>query len=350
MTELIWKSGTGFDLFASLVVLHNPAIFGLRRSWAAGVRQRLSPPNQVFLEKYQSCSQFPLGWLAGTQGRMDASDILKTISDIPAEERLRHLALNNQIEFATRECLMGIASKKDWQEEDLDFLDQHYRVGDIPLKRRNLQNLVEIWSNPAASGENLLSALKDYHTVFFVEEEHRILPVLEEALIQGEQIAKSMGIEEILEKLSHGIHFEPIGQYSQITLIPSFWSSPFIFLDKSEDGNLIILYGARPENMSLVPGVNPPPHLVSTLKALADPTRLRILHLLSEESRSSSEIARELRLRLPTVVHHLRILRLAELIQITVSEKDKRYQTHHATLDGLQNSLKGFIETKGTHD
>ena len=41
MTTLIWQTGTAYDLFASLQVLHRPQEFGLRRAWAAGVRARL---------------------------------------------------------------------------------------------------------------------------------------------------------------------------------------------------------------------------------------------------------------------------------------------------------------------
>ena len=36
-----WDIGTAYDFFASLVVLHNPEMYGLPGSWAAGVRSRL---------------------------------------------------------------------------------------------------------------------------------------------------------------------------------------------------------------------------------------------------------------------------------------------------------------------
>ena len=40
--EVLWDCGTAYDLFISLYVLHHPAEFGLRASWTAGVRARLS--------------------------------------------------------------------------------------------------------------------------------------------------------------------------------------------------------------------------------------------------------------------------------------------------------------------
>ena len=93
MQTINWKTGTGFDLFVSLAVLHQPATFGLRPSWAAGVRQRMYPPHQALLEKIQSFTQFPLGWLANFKGSPDAEDILQAISDIPAIDRLQDTVL-----------------------------------------------------------------------------------------------------------------------------------------------------------------------------------------------------------------------------------------------------------------
>ena len=343
MQTINWKTGTGFDLLVSLAVLHQPATFGLRPSWAAGVRQRMYPPHQALLEKIQSFTQFPLGWLANFKGSPDAEDILQAISDIPAIDRLQFLTLNHQIDSAVKDCLMQISIRGNWKKSDLALLQDQYKVRDIPLHSDTLIELVQIWADPVLTGQNYLEALQDYHQVFFAEEESRIRSCQDKAVESGKDLASKMGIESLIENLSRGIRFDPIDRFKMITLIPSFWSTPFIFFDNSED-EMIILYGSRAENESIVPGANPPTKLVSTLKALADPTRLRIMHMLAESPRNSSEIARELRLRLPTVVHHLSVLRLVGLVQITVGQNEKQYTTRQETLDGFQRSLEGFIK------
>ena len=38
--QLTWDIGTAYDFFMSLEVLHHPDDYGLRASWAAGVRSR----------------------------------------------------------------------------------------------------------------------------------------------------------------------------------------------------------------------------------------------------------------------------------------------------------------------
>jgi len=63
---------------------------------------------------------------------------------------------------------------------------------------------------------------------------------------------------------------------------------------------------------------------VAIFAALADPTRLRIVDLLTLGDLSSSEIERLLELRSNLVAHHLRVLEKAEIVVRTRSEFDKR--------------------------
>jgi DNA-binding transcriptional ArsR family regulator len=58
---------------------------------------------------------------------------------------------------------------------------------------------------------------------------------------------------------------------------------------------------------------------------VGDTTRLRILKYLAQENITPSEIARRLRLRAPTVTHHLNVLRLAGLVNLTLEEGNERY-------------------------
>ncbi|MFC4617546.1 ArsR/SmtB family transcription factor [Camelliibacillus cellulosilyticus] len=52
-----------------------------------------------------------------------------------------------------------------------------------------------------------------------------------------------------------------------------------------------------------------------TFKALADPTRIRILHLLFQKECSVNEIAQELELLQSTVSHQLRFLKNLRLVK-----------------------------------
>ena len=108
------------------------------------------------------------------------------------------------------------------------------------------------------------------------------------------------------------------------------------------------MFGARPTDVSLVPGELVPDDLPRILKALGDPTRLRILHYLSDEPQTPSSLARKLRLRAPTVVHHLHVLRLSRLVRLTMEEGGKRrYAARPEAIDQVSADLKRFIERGG---
>jgi len=56
-------------------------------------------------------------------------------------------------------------------------------------------------------------------------------------------------------------------------------------------------------------------HVSQTFKALGDPTRIRILHLLSAKECSVNEIAEILHLKQSTVSHQLRFLKSLRLVK-----------------------------------
>jgi len=346
LATIQWKTGTAFDFFVSQAVLHQPALFGLRPSWAAGVRQRLSNPNREVLEKVLSFSSTPLLWLYGLAEPKDASTALNAISLVTGHQCLSDLTLNSEISPDVKECLQDIAIRGSWKDSDQSFLKEHYRLRDSSLNPDGLATLLTTWANADKSGENYFIALQEYYQVFFVEEETRIRPALLASVERGKELASKMVIEPLIEELSHGVSFTAMDNIREYILVPSYWSTPLIFYARLKPGKLVLLFGARPEFESIVPGAAPPPQLVGALKALADPTRLRILHFLAEQTYSASELARLLRLRLPTVIHHLRLLRLAGLVQITVGENEKRYAARQEILDGIQSTLTNFIKSE----
>jgi DNA-binding transcriptional ArsR family regulator len=95
--------------------------------------------------------------------------------------------------------------------------------------------------------------------------------------------------------------------------------------------------------MSTIPGEPVPDGLLRTLKALADPTRLKILRYLYKEELEPSELSRRLDLRGPTIIHHLRELRLAGLVILTLRGQEKHYRARLEALDSTNKDLKGFI-------
>ncbi len=77
--------------------------------------------------------------------------------------------------------------------------------------------------------------------------------------------------------------------------------------------------------------------LVQTFKALADPTRLRMIGLMVDERRCGRELASELGVSAPTVSHHLQVLREAGLLTET---REPPYTFYQLDLTSLQTQVK----------
>ena len=90
-----WDSGTAYDLFASLVVLHDPEKYGLRGSWAAGVRSRLPVAEREFLQQVKDII-WPMRWVYSLPAPKDAATALAVLGDLPAEGRLAEMCIRDR--------------------------------------------------------------------------------------------------------------------------------------------------------------------------------------------------------------------------------------------------------------
>jgi DNA-binding transcriptional ArsR family regulator len=79
---------------------------------------------------------------------------------------------------------------------------------------------------------------------------------------------------------------------------------------------------------------------VNALEALADPTRRRILELLTEGERSAGEIAAEFRTSRPGVSRHLRVLREHGL----VCAREEGRRRLYALMPGPLAELDAWLE------
>jgi DNA-binding transcriptional ArsR family regulator len=152
---------------------------------------------------------------------------------------------------------------------------------------------------------------------------------------------------DLFEELSRGVRYEELPEIDELVLVPSYWFSPLVSSNFAGKHTMLWLFGARPAGESLVPGEIVPDDLVQALKALADPTRLKIMSYLTREQLTPAELSRRLRLRAPTVTHHLHTLRLAGLVRFVIKGKQERL--YFARLESVQQvyaMLKEFLEAE----
>ncbi|OGO31386.1 MAG: hypothetical protein A2136_03020 [Chloroflexi bacterium RBG_16_54_11] len=354
MTEhkprILWDWGTAYDLFASLNVLHYPEKFGLRGSWAAGVRSRLAAPQRTVLEQSQELFfSSPFAWVSSLPEPRDAAAVLWALSRIPPVERLPTLSYHRDEAPEILEILKEVMARRAWDESDAERIKTHFHGKKEPAQSKWLVNLLNWWSHPEEFGEAYLSALQAYVAVFFSEEEQRIKPALQQALARAQQLSTHLGFSELFIELSKGVKIAAIEGADEVTFVPSYWCTPLVMFDIRVKNQWVVLFGARPAEVALVPGEVVPDAMLLALKALSDPTRLRILRYLSDQPQTPSQLAKRLRLRAPTVIHHLNALRLARLVYISLEgiEEEKRYTVRKTAVEETFDALQHFLSVSG---
>lgn len=344
MVEISWEIRTAYDFFISLSMLHVPGQYELRRSWAAGVRSRLPIKERELLQQVQQGVWLPIEWIFRQPGMLSAADVLNALANLPPQERLLALMMSTAEEEPIKAHLLAVAERGSWGEADLEAVKAAVSEGEKrPLKRKIFTRYLDAWAVAISAAPGYLDALASYYDTFFKEEERRIRPILQRAVDEAQEAAKTLSLSALLEGLSQGIHYELPANIEKLVLSPSFWSTPLI-IDLHVDITHLFIFGARPTDMSLVPGAAVPDDLQKTLKALADPTRLRIMHYLAQRPYSPTELAKELRLRPPTVTHHLQVLRLARLVSFHFSDgRSGQYTVREAGITGVIEMLQAFM-------
>ncbi len=346
---LSWDFGTAYELFISLHVLHEPEYYGIRASWAAGIRSRIPAAERKLLEEVIPFIGWPLSWVRKLPAPKDAISALWTMRQIPAAERMIAVFELERAEKSEQaQTLIKIASLRAWENTDLAFFEKHHKYkGKRDFNPEKFKRFLDWWARPDEFGDGFLAALQAYHTAFFENEEKRITPVMKNGVERAQELAKTLSVSHLITELSQGIRLEEEDFSPQeIIIAPSYWPTPLVVLEKLSETQLLFLFGARPADMSAIPGELVPDGLLRTLKALADPTRLKILKYLSNEDLTPSELSRRLNLRAPTVTHHLAELRLSGLVNLTLRGQEKVYRTRREALQGTFTALEHFLQSK----
>ena len=343
--QICWDYGTAYEFFISLQVLHYPEFHGVRASWAAGVRSRIPLAERKLLEEIIPFSLPPLGWVQQLPQPKNAASALEALSQLSPEERIEAIFLtsdNPEKELIAQ--LTKISQKGQWDQKDSQAVRKIMGKKDkSKYSEEKIARFLDWWVRPTELGEGLLNALNAYYQAFFEQEERRIAPVLKSGLEHAQKLAAQMNTLQLLTELSQGVQFNENILQKNLMIAPAYWTTPLVIYRELDEAQILILFGARPINMSNIPGELVPDDLLRKLKVLADPTRLKILRYLSHEELMPSELARRLHLRAPTVTHHLSELRLAGLVNLRLQGQEKRYTARQEALRNTFNVLDTFL-------
>jgi len=303
--KILWDLGTAYDFFVSLEVLHYPDRYGVRGVWAAGMRSRLPNAERDFLEQIVGSvtAGAPLRWISKLPPPKDSATALRKLGEMrPDEMLIRLMDCDCDNPGPWEAVTLSVIERRAWDESDVKALRELVKKHDKKITRKDIETRLDWWSRPEEFGKKYVKALTAYYEVFFAEEERRIYPALQDSLEKAQELSETMSVIGLVEALSQGVNFGETLDVDTLVLAPSFWSSPLIYYGDYGDSGMIMLFGGRPANASLIPGEVVPDALLRSLKALSDPTRLKIMRYLSAESLTPTQLSHKLRLRAPTVV------------------------------------------------
>jgi DNA-binding transcriptional ArsR family regulator len=348
---LEWDYGTAYEIIYSLHTILRPKEHGVPAPWAAGVRKRLSGQAQADLKTFFSP---PFGYLAYSPLHLvlemdrpkTVERFLDHLQDIPDDEFTQriHLPLvsNDSLGRLINKGVSGKPVSDTDVEEYRRLIVQGGRVAPTAAEVRRFFSDV---ADPANTKKRWLALLREYQAVFFSEEEKRAEPVLEKMVEQAQKLSRTMAVPDLIEKLSNGVTISRDLDLKRLVLVPSIWLHPFTMRFEPADREMFMTWGAHPPGYRLVPGETVPDDALLVLRALGDPTRLRLLRLLAAEPRTPQSLAIELKLSLPTVSHHIRELRVAGLIRLEIAGKgrESRYTVRWPSAERAFKQLEEFV-------
>jgi len=183
--------------------------------------------------------------------------------------------------------------------------------------------------------------LRPWNEGYFHHLDPTLLDLLAARAEDARQAAEALGVDALIDRFATGLTFEP-GTFDVVgaRLVPQVHMAPFHLVER-EHGEIVILYAI---DLPTGSSDDPPRSLIRLLRALNDPSRLRILRILSEGPRNLGDLARETGLALSTVHHHVLAVRVAGLLRNHADGSSlKRYSLRGEAIDRVTEMLREYL-------
>jgi DNA-binding transcriptional ArsR family regulator len=349
---LDWDVGTAYELLLSLRAIFLPKDYGIPAPWAAGVRKRLSPNGQrdlkdFFNPPFSVITYMPLHLVLEMEAPKTVERLFDYVEAIPGPEFMQRIYAPTKFQDIPSELRDRALSGKRMTDANVE----EYRrgvalsaIGSTP-SAADVRRLFEDMAAPEATKQRWLAVMREYQAVFFADEERRLQPILERMLDDAKALAPKTTVPDLLERLSNGFTLSADIELDRLVLVPSVWLHPYVIRAEISERELLVVWGAHPPGHRVVPGESVPEDALLVLRALADPTRLRLLRLIAAEPRSLQSLAQEVKLSLPTVSHHIRELRGSGLIRLEIGGRgrESKYTVRWPSAERAFEDLKGFV-------
>ncbi|MDF1595509.1 MAG: metalloregulator ArsR/SmtB family transcription factor [Acidimicrobiia bacterium] len=188
---------------------------------------------------------------------------------------------------------------------------------------------------------DLVGALRGFHAEAFAPVEARFAGSLERDARAKQAMVATMSPERVIEEATNGITVDPGSGVRSVLLIPTVVLRPWVLILEHRETRIFV-YPVADEHMTTDPDA-PSPWIIKTYKALSDEKRIRVLRRLATGPASFQELVEHLDVAKSTAHHHLRVLRSARLVRVTIGA-DQEYSLRRGVIGEAAKALEEFVE------
>jgi DNA-binding transcriptional ArsR family regulator len=192
---------------------------------------------------------------------------------------------------------------------------------DIGYLRETLRYLLS--KEPAAIQDEFAGLVGRWQAEVHGPGEAAFVAAAERSLAAFRRATAGLPLEQVVERAAPGLTFVPEAGQTSVVLLPSVAVRPLWAVCDHRTANVFAFSAPTPDGDR----VDPPARLVALGKAIGDETRLRILRELASKPATPPDLAERMGMPRTTLLHHLRILKDADLIAVQVH--DSAYHQFH---------------------
>ncbi len=337
--KIVFSYSPYWELMFSLHVLRNAKHHGLHLQWAVQTKRRMDRRMLGELRYFGKGFREYLSLVDVIMMRPELElrnfdEELQEVASLPGPEFAARVLSDN----AEREEVACAMEDNEAMEKLLERFPEEPETEDrgskapyghcSPKACRQAQ-VKELLTDPARVRDRLVDFAGAYWTEIFAPEFERLESWFLSDITERARTLRISGAVPMLAGISDRLSLDReagelvIYKHHEITLdgsaletitiSPSYFGAPHL-ITSVNPGHLVICYDVVAASARKQQSAIPPARLVALMRAVGDEVRLSILKLVSEERRTTQELAQILSITPPSVSRHLRILKEAGLL------------------------------------
>lgn len=339
------ETGDAFELLTSLLVMTDAAArpaLELGRDWFRAMRRRAGTDLMARISSFAGGA--PEVWLAAVGVALDAPpprDAAAFFGELEATEpdELVRTVLGFHSRTTRRvvspETLLEAAGGDRAAQREMRRLlwpeDRAFQAG-----------LRAVFATPAEDLKHELGSVARawYERAWCEEGERNRGPIARDAEAKRSLVG-TMAPESFIELVTNGVTYLPEPGITSIVAVPSIVLRPLV-TSREHRNEMAFVYSVADEALE-TRGGRPPLRLVRQMRAVADETRLEVLHALRDGHLGTRELVDRIGVPRTTLLHHLMILRSAGFIRVIDGPAGMSYELRDEGWRGLPDLLGRYL-------